>query len=400
MSYTLKIVVDSTDGSIAGGTEVQDWTLNEVIVNHGRRSIDEDVPPSNASLGFIWDKPGALDVDDFVIGRRIQVWIIVNGYSGTPLCLFDGAVTDVEVVDTSLSVIAVNRALSEIGRQTVTLASQITDTVANALSTLYALGSQDPRLGGTQGTTDVKVEPFETENLLGIMREVASSEVGGYLTQSMPWGPTVVGFTTGPHVINRTVANRSQLTPDLTFTGDEILDRWNFSRRMEDFVNRVTVFGTEDSTDFPDGFWVEDNAGSIATYGLNELQIATRIRYENDAEALANDKLDRYYVNGWIIEQLTLLLGTMSAARLFAVLDDLNPDAFIQVPEIFTGAPTRFFVEGITFELARHDIQAQLYISTAGFSRGAQTWEQVTPTRTWAQVPATLTWTGSRLVEL
>lgn len=400
MSYELKVVVDSTDGSIAGGTEVQDWTLNEVIVNHGRQSIGEDVPPSNASLGFIWDKPGALDVDDFVIGRRVQVWLIVTGYSGTPLCLFDGAVTDVEVVDTALSVIAVNRALSEIGRQTVTLPTPFNDDVAGALSTLYALGSQDPRLGTTIGSTDVRVEGFETENLLGIMREVAASEIGGYLTQSMPWGPTVVGFTTGPHVINRTVANRSQLTPDITFTGDEILDSWSFSRRMEDFVNRVTVFGTEHGSNFPDGYWVEDNATSIAEYGLNELQIVTRIRYENDAELLANDKLDRYYVNGWIIEQLTILLGTMSAARLFAVLSDLGPDAFIEVPAIFTGAPTRFFVEGITFTLARHDIQAQLYISTAGFSRGAQTWEQVTPTLTWADVPATLTWTDLRLVEL
>ena len=399
MSYTVKVVLDSTDGSIGAGTEVQSWTLNEIIVNHGRQSISEDVPPSNATLSFIWDKPGAPDLDGFVIGRRVNVWLYIDG-AAYPLCLFDGSVTDVVVVDTALSVIAVNRALSEIGRQTVTLGTPISSTVASALSTLYALGSQDPRLGTTTGSTAVRVETFDTENLLGIMREVAASEIGGYLTQSMPWGPTVVGFTTGPHVINRTVANRSQLAPDITFTGDEIVDAWSFSRRTEDFVNRVTVYGTEDATDFPAGFWVEDNTTSINDYGLNELQIRTRIRYENDAELLANDKLDRYYINGWIIEELQVLLGTMSDARLFAVLDDLNPDTFIQIPEIFAGAPTRFFVEGLTFTLASHDIQARLYISTAGFSRGAQKWEQVTPTRTWAGVPATLTWTGSRLVEL
>lgn len=90
----------------------------------------------------------------------------------------------------------------------------------------------------------------------------------------------------------------------------------------------------------------------------------------------------------------------MSDARLFAVLDDLNPDAFIQIPTIFTGAPTLFFVEGITFTLGRHNMNARLYVSTAGYSRGAQQWQQVTPTRTWATVPATLTWSGSRLVEL
>ena len=232
------------------------------------------------------------------------------------------------------------------------------------------------------------------------MREVSASEIGGYLTQSMPWGPTVSGYTTGPHVINRTVANRSQLSPDVTFTGDEIVDSWQFSRHVEDFVNRVQVYGTEDGTDFPDGYVVEDFTDSIDTYGLNELDIVTRIRYESDAILLANDKLDRYYVNGWIIDQLSILLGNMTDARLYAVLTALNPDTFIEIPAIFAGAPTRFFVEGITFELAQHEIVAQLYVSTAGYSRGAQKWEQVSTSRTWATVPSTLTWTGSRLVEL
>jgi len=400
MSWNLLVVVDSTDGSIAGGTELQSWTLNELKVNHGRRTLSEDVEPSNATLSFIWDATGAPDLDDFVIGRRIQVWLTIDAYPAAPQCLFDGSATDIVVVDTVLSVICVNRALAEIGRQTVTLGSQIQNTVANTLSTLYALGSQDPRLGSTQGTTAVRVPTFDTENLLGVMREVSASEIGGYLTQSMPWGPTVSGYTTGPHVINRTVANRSQLSPDITFTGDEIIDSWQFSRHVEDFVNRVQVYGTENATDFPNGYVVEDFTDSIDTYGLNELDIVTRIRYEADATNLANDKLDRYYTNGWIIDQLSVLLGTMSDARFYAVITNLNPDTFIETPAIFGGAPVRFFVEGITFELSQHDIVAQLYVSTAGYSRGAQKWEQVSASRTWATVPPTLTWTGSRLVEL
>jgi len=400
MSWNLLVVVDSTDGSIGAGTQFEDWTLNQLVVNHGRRTLSEDVEPSNATLSFIWDAVGAPDLEDFVIGRRIQIWLEIDAYPAAPQCLYDGAVTDIIVVDTVLSVICVNRALAEIGRQTVTLGSQIENTVASALSTLYALGSQDPRLGTVQGSTAVRIPTFDTENLLGIMREVSASEIGGYLTQSMPWGPTVSGYTTGPHVINRTVANRSQLSPDITFTGDEIIDSWQFSRHVEDFVNRVTVYGTEDGTDFPDGYVVEDFTDSIDTYGLNELDIVTRLRYTADATDLANDKLDRYYVNGWIIDQLSLLLGNMTDARLYSVLTNLNPDTFIQIPAIFAGAPTRFFVEGITFELAQHDIIAQLYVTTAGYSRGAQKWEQVSTSRTWATVPSTLTWTGSRLVEL
>jgi len=399
MSWTVLVVVDSTDGSIGSGTQLQDWTLNEIVTNHGRRDLSEDVPPSNATLGFIWDKTGAPDLEGFVIGRRIQAWLDIDG-AAYPLCLFDGSVTDVVVVDTVLQVVAVNRSLAEIGRQTVSNGSHFTSTTGPALSTVYALGSQDPRLGTPIGSTDVRISSFDTENLLGLMREIAASEIGGYLTQSMPWGPTVSGFTTGPHVINRSVANRSQLTPDITLTGDEIVDSWSFSRRTTDLINRVTVFGTQHGGDFHDGYWVEDNTTSIDEYGLTELEIVTRLRYEADAEILANDKLDRYFTNGWIIEELTLLLGSMSDSRLFSVLDDLNPDTLISIPEIFTGAPRQFFVEGITFTLSRHHLEARLYVSTAGFSRGAQKWSQVSPTRIWSTVPATLTWSGSRLYEL
>lgn len=400
MSWNILVVVDSTDGSIGAGTEITDWTINGITVNHGRQSIKDDVRPSNTSLSFIWDAAGAPALDGFIIGRRVQIWLIIDAYPAAPQCLFDGAITDVSVRDTILNVIAVNRALAEAGRQTVTLGSQIEDTVANALQTIYALGPQDDRLGTTVGSSAVRIPTFETENMLGIMREIAQSEIGGYLTNSMPWGPTVTGYVNGPAIINRTVANRSQLTPDITFTGSEVVDEWRFDRHQDQFINRVTVYGTENATDFPDGYVAEDFQTSIDDYGLNELTIVTRLRYEADATDLANDKLDRYYTNGWVIERLQVLLGTMTDARLYTVLTNLNPDTYIQIPEIFTGAPIRFFVEGITFNISRHDLQAGLWISTAGYSRGAQKWEQVSPTRTWALVPATLTWTDSRLVEL
>ena len=399
MSWNIIIVVDSTDGSIAGGTAITDWTINAITVNHGRQSIRDDVRPSNASLSFIWDASGAPSLDGFVIGRRIQIWINATGWAD-PLCLYDGSITDVSVQETILNVIAVNRALAEAGRQDIRLGSQIEDTVANALQTIYALGPQDDRLGTTVGSSDVRIPTFETENMLGIMREIAQSEIGGYITNSMPWGPTVSGSASGPHIINRTVANRSQLTPDITLTGSEVIDTWRFERHQDQFINRVTVYGTEDATDFPDGYVSEDFQQSIDDYGLNELPIVTRLRYETDATDLANDKLDRYYVNGRIIERLQILLGTMSDSRLYDVITDLKPDTYIQIPEIFTGAPTRFFVEGINFNISRHDLQAGLYITTAGYSRGAQKWNQVGPTRTWAGVPSTLTWTDSRLVEL
>ena len=400
MGWNILAIVDSTDGSISGGTEITEWTSNRVSVTHGRQGLADNAKPSTCSFEFLWNATGAPNVDDFIIGRRIQIWLEIDSYPVNPQCLFDGSITDVSVRNDTLNVIAVNRALAEAGRQTITSTSVIEDTVANALTTVYGLGPQDNRLGTMQGTKQVRVPTFSAENLLGLMREIADSEIGGYVTNSMPWGPTVSGNTTGPVVLNRTVANRSQLTPDLTFTGDELLDEWRFERHQDQLVNRVAAYGTEDATDFPDGVVTEDFQTSIDDYGLNELSIVTRLRYEADAEVLANDKLDRYYVNGWIIERLQLLLGNMTDARLYTVLTNLNPDTYIETPAIFTGAPTRFFVEGIRFTMSRHDLQASLYVSTSGYSRGAQKWEQVTASRTWATVPPTLTWTGSRLVEL
>ena len=400
MAWNILAIVDSTNGSISGGTAITEWTSNRVSINHGRRSLTDNAKPSTASLEFLWNASGAPDVDDFVIGRRIQIWLEIDSYPANPQCLYDGSITDVTVKNDTLSVIAVNRALAEAGRQTVTSNTVIENTVANALTTVYNLGPQDNRLGTTQGSKQVRIPTFAAENLLGLMREIADSEIGGYVTTSMPWGPTVSGNTTGPVVLNRTVSNRSQLTPDLTFTGSELLDQWRFERHQDQLVNRVAVYGTEDTTDFPDGVVTEDFQTSIDDYGLNEISIVTRLRYEADATNLANDKLDRYYVNGWIIERLQVLLGNMTDSRLYTVLTNLNPDTYIETPAIFAGAPTRFFVEGIGFKVSRHDLQASLYVSTAGYSRGAQQWQQVSPTRRWSTVPSNLTWTDSRLIEL
>jgi hypothetical protein len=400
MGWNILTVVDSTDGSIGGGTEITEWTSNRVGITHGRQSLADDAKPSTGSFEFLWNATGAPTADSFNIGRRIQIWLQIDSYPTAPQCLYDGSITDVTVRNDTLNVIAVNRALAEAGRQTIASNSVIEDTVANALTSVYNLGPQDNRLGNMQGSKQVRVSTFSAENLLGLMREIADSEIGGYVTNSMPWGPTVYGNITGPVVLNRTVANRSQLTPDLTFTGDELLDEWRFERHQDQLVNRVAVYGTDDATDFPDGVVTEDFQTSIDNYGLNELTIVTRLRYEADAELLAADKIDRYYVNGWIIERLQLLLGNMTDARLYTVLTNLNPDTYIETPAIFTGAPTRFFVEGMRFTVSKHDLQASLFVSTAGYSRGAQQWQQVSPSRTWGTVPSTLTWTGSRLVEL
>lgn len=400
MGWNILTVVDSTDGSISGGTEITEWTSNRVSITHGRKGLADDVKPSTGSFEFLWNATGAPTANSFNIGRRIQVWLEIDSYPSNPQCLFDGSLTDVSVRNDTLNVIAVNRALAEAGRQTVTSASVIEDTVANALTTVYNLGPQTNRLGTTQGSKQVRVPAFSAENLLGLMREIADSENAGYVTNSMPWGPTVSGNTTGPVVLNRTQDDRAQISPDITFTGDELLDEWRFERHQDQLVNRVAVYGTEDATDFPDGSVSEDNQTSIDDYGLNELDIVTRLRYQNDAELLAANKLDRYFITGWVIERLQLLLGNMTDARLYDVLTNLNPDSYIRVPEIFSGAPIRFFVEGIQFKVSRHDLQASLFVSTGGYSRSSQKWSQVTPTLTWADVPATVTWIEARTLYL
>jgi len=400
MSYTWTIVYGSTDGSIAAGTTITDWTIDGITIQHGRRSIDEVARPSAGQFDLVWNYTGAPALSTFFIGLRWQVWATIDGHPTEPQCLFDGAITDVVAGRDTVSITAVNRALAEVGRQTIANPSQIEATSSSAFTTLYNLGDQEDRLGAVSGSTAVRVPAFDSENLLGVLSEVAASEIGGYVTQSMPWGPTVVGNTYGPTVITSNVTSRSQTSADITFTGDEIVDAWSISRRVEDLINRVTVFGTEDGTDFPDGYWTENYQDGIDEYGLAERQIVTRIRYENDAEALAEDKLQRYYVNGWILETLTVLFDTMTASRLWDVITELGPDQLISIPELFDGAPRSFFIEGITFQIRRNQWDAALWISTAGFSRGAQRWNQVPATLTWADVDSAVTWADLRLIEL
>ena len=119
MGWNILAIVDSTDGSIAGGTEITEWTSNRVTINHGRKSINDNPIPSTASFEFLWDASGAPDPNDFVVGRRIQLWLEIDGFGTTPQCLYDGSITDVTVQQNTLNVIAVNRALAEAGRQTI-----------------------------------------------------------------------------------------------------------------------------------------------------------------------------------------------------------------------------------------------------------------------------------------
>lgn len=397
-TYDVKLVIGSTDGSIAAGTEVSGYVLNFLTIDHGRQSVDETASASSCTAEILWNTSGAPALDTFTIGTRLQVWLIIDGYGTSPQCLFDGAVTDAVAGREILQVTAVNRSLAEIGRQTITNPSTIQAASASAFTTLYNLGSQETRIGTITGTTPVRIPAFDAENLLGILSEVAASEIGGYVTNSMPWGPTVVGNVYGPVVVNSNVTNRSQLTPDITFTGDEIANTWTITRRTVDLINRVTVFGTENATDFPAGYVVETNTDSVDAYGINERQIVTRLRYEADATNIANDKLERYYVNGWVLDSLIVLPSAMTNARFYTVLTNLGPDQYIEIPELFAGAPTLFFVEGLNFELSRHDLRIALYVSTAGFSRGAERWEQVTPGLTWDDLAASLTWADLRLV--
>jgi hypothetical protein len=400
MTYELTVVYGSTDGTIANGTEISGYTLNAISLQHGRQSIDDVARPSAGQFTLLWNQSGAPSLATFIIGLRWQVFATIDGHPSDPQCLFDGAITDVIAGRDYVSITAITRPLAEIGRQTVANPSQIEATSSSAFTTLYNLGDQDDRLGTVSGSTAVRVPAFDNLNLLQVLTEVAASEIGGYVTQTMPWGPTAVATTYGPEVITSNVTSRSQLTADITFTAGEIIDQWNLARRVEDLINRVTVKGTADGTDFPDGLWTETYQPGVDTYGLAERLIATRIRYENDAEGLAEDKLQRYYVNGWVLEQLTIPLHTMTAGRLWTVIQNLGPDQLITIPALFTGAPTQFFIEGINFRLSSATWDAVLWISTAGFSRGAQKWEQVTPTLVWSSVDATTTWADLRLIEL
>jgi len=395
------------------GTDYSSSVLNGVRIRVGRDNVDGLIEPHAAAVQLVHRDVASVDPNGFEIGQTVTITVDKQATAGTHT-LFVGQITDLVVNRDALEVVAVSAPIVDLARQQITTAGY-SGTVLQAFDTLYGLissPSYEPAGGFfALGAGQTVTVPAGTYTASDVLQTVAQSAIEGLLNQDA--GSTVF-FTTSE--------DRRTFTPDLELEGDEVLIDWEVTRRRSQLVNRVDV-------DYSSGTETAQDATSIAGFGILTKQITTYLDSSADAQAYADFEIARATVPAFYLDRVTVPAHTLSAADYDVVVvapirqpgvapawqdvpvgtawDDLAPSeiwqdfqladstrgAFLlRIPELFTGLPQSYFVEGATYTITRNTLDVELSISESSLTRPTQRWVDVSPLIAWQNVDAGQTW--------
>jgi len=395
------------------GTDYSSSVLNGVRIRVGRDNVDGLIEPHAAAVQLVHRDVASVDPNGFEIGQTVTITVDKQATAGTHT-LFVGQITDLVVNRDALEVVAVSAPIVDLARQQITTAGY-SGTVLQAFDTLYGLissPSYEPAGGFfALGAGQTVTVPAGTYTASDVIQTVAQSAIEGLLNQDA--GSTVF-FTTSE--------DRRTFTPDLELEGDEVLIDWEVTRRRSQLVNRVDV-------DYSSGTETAQDATSIAGFGILTKQITTYLDSSADAQAYADFEIARATVPAFYLDRVTVPAHTLSAADYDVVVvapirqpgvapawqdvpvgtawDDLAPSeiwqdfqladstrgAFLlRIPELFTGLPQSYFVEGATYTITRNTLDVELSISESSLTRPTQRWVDVSPLIAWQNVDAGQTW--------
>jgi hypothetical protein len=394
------------------GTDYSSNVLEGATIQVGRTNVDETITPHAATVNLL-HRGTSVDPNVFEIGQETRITVDKQNTAGTHL-LFVGQITDVVVTRDTIQIISVSAPIVDLARQDITTGN-VTGTVPEAFTTLYGLISSPsyaPAGGfyalGATSTVDV---PAATDNALALLTQVAASEIEGLVNQDA--GETVF-FTTAE--------DRRTYTPDLELETDEVLVDYQVTRRRDQLVNRVAV-------NYDAGTWTESDTTSIADFGILTKTIDTFLDTPADAEAYAIFELARSTVPAFYLDRIgvpahlltpadydVLVMAPIRSAPVATAWEDVpastawdDLDAFtpwetfqvgestagaflLRIPELFTGLPRSYFVEGATYQIGRNTLTVDLSISESTLTRPTQRWVDVFPSIAWQNVDATQTW--------
>ena len=395
------------------GTDYSSSALNGVRIQVGRDNVDAIIQPHAAALELLHRDVPAVDPNAFEIGQTVTITVDKQATAGTHT-LFVGQITDLVVNRDALQILAVSAPIVDLARQQITTAEE-TGTILSVFDTLYGLissPSYEPAGGFyALGAGQTVTVPADTYTASDVLQTVAQSAIEGLLNQNQ-----------GDAVFFTTSADRRTYVSDLELEGDEVLIDWEVTRRRSQLVNRVAV-------DYAAGTDTASDATSIAGYGILTKQIQTYLDVEADAQDYADFELARATVPAFYLDRITVPAHTLTAADYDVLVtapirqpstavawqdvpagtawDDLDASTpwqdfqlgestagafLLRIPELFSGLPQDYFVEGATYAITRNTIDVELSISEASLTRPVQRWVDVPGSIVWQNVDATQTW--------
>jgi len=389
VSHQIEVMID-------GVGIVTDYTLDRLTIESGRRSVTEAPDPATLSLSIVHDSSLAeLDLEAFRIGRRVDVNVTILGDTGPGPTYrrFGGVITDLIADRHRLDLTAVAYPLQMLARQEITLSSfdgfandvlplvvaQVGDAGDLSAPPFTPAGGFRPRLLSDPGTVELaNGDPITNENALQVARRIALSEPFGVLFEDLR--------TLALRFSGRTTRDVRNTSPAITFTGEEISERWTATRRVSALTNRAVI-----SNDTEDRETFEDTV-STAQIGTFERSLSTYIKSPADLINYGNVLVAHGTDPGWQIDAIAVPLETVDPARKAQILAELTVSTLIEIPELNPNLPTRFFIEGYSEELARNRWNLKIYVSDVQLSFFPDTWGDVPDGLLWQNVDPDLTW--------
>lgn len=375
-------------------TDVSNLALNEVSISYGRQTIDQYVDPSSCSITFLLDSSlGEFDFDAFDLGYLVRIRAVVEGTPPPPLpgvptdrIRFLGNVTDMAIDRETMTVTAVSQLISRYGKYllptAVTLSSTagyICQDIANAALPgvpNYVFGAAANYWAA--GTFALDADFPAGTNALEALLVTAMSEPYGFIYEDF----NQEGMRSNDQ------NTRTQTLPDFTLTGDEIIDEWEVSKSVTSQLSKVIVNYTGGNST---SYNVPNSLGEL------EKTFDTIIISLAQANEFAQMNAARGLNLRYEIPKLTIPLATLSSARQRELLDSFLVDgiqinSFIRIPQIRPYVQRDYFVEGWSETISKHRWDWTLHLSDIGRSRYFERWNQIGAAVKWEDLQATQTW--------
>lgn len=393
MTYQIIVEVGAipTGGGTPAYVDVSDFAMNEISISYGRQTIDQPVDPSSCTVTFLLDSSiGTFDFSAFDLGYVVRIRALIDGYPANRI-RFLGVVTDMAIDRDTMTVSAVSQLISRYGKYLLPTAIPTVSTAGDILSDIATAaipGIPNYITGGlanywAPGTILLDADFAAGTNALEALLTTAASEPYGFIYEDF----NSAGMRSNDQ------NSRIQANPDITLTGDEIIDDWEVSKSVTSQLNRVIVnyVGGQTTYTIPSSLGELEKTYDTIIVSLadaNEFAAMTGARGENL----------RYE-----IPKATIPFATLSSARQNELTSNVSPygiriNSFVRLPAIRPYVQRDYFVEGWSETISRHRWDWTLHLSDIGRSRYFQRWNQIDTDplilvyTTWDDLSATLTW--------
>jgi hypothetical protein len=403
---------------IINGVEYKGSTVNGVSMTNGRVTVDEQPRAGFATINLV-------TADNLFPNIEIdqKVIIKVDNSAGTPVTLWTGWVSDIEV---SIGAFGSNGrlnnqritaigSLSKLNRRVVGGSGYVKEfdgdrvydiiyETAGVTWATYSPSNQtwaqvDPLL--TWQTVDLLIGNIDRPGDFELTDYSAGENSGLALAQQAAASGLGILFENNEGKI--CYDDYTSRTDDVSTNGFTTIDADAILANGLSSISRLSDLGNDIEVTYKNNQTERDqNNNSIALYGFYSAKINTLLEKQVDAEQRVAYYLDTRAFPRRTLNQITLALHLDQVSNtLRDALLPMQVSKPIQIntlptsiyPDVFSG-----FVEGFTWTINRNELFLTLNVSEYGFSQLEMNWLQVPPTERWNTLSATLEWQEARVV--